>query len=329
VSGDLDDPDSAIYNLVASHETTVRKPQSGATPNLYYIDASEEMLDPYATDVTGSGMWTEQAFGVGHFANYADSRLEEADTTSMIVQLALEKKAKQSSPRDQAIIRDVMERLSEESGVAKRSYDQPSKGVLWGWEVSTYIWTKGIAAGTYVVAILAMLSGLVEMGDDLWAMTIGVGIVFLAITGLLLVIDLDRPERFLYVMLRPNWDSWLVKGAYILSGYGGVLALSAGVMILDLDRSFLTYLAIAGVPLALLTGVYTAWLLMQAKGRSWSEDSLLPAKFLVETLAIGAAVFFPLSMMDPLAFVLGGVVLVGILAHDKKLVMEPQMEPLL
>ena len=329
VSGDLDDPDSAISNLVATHETTVRKPQSGATPNLYYIDASEEMLDPYATELTGSGMWTEQAFGVGHFAKYADSRLEGADTASMIVQLALEKKAKQSSPRDQAIIRDVMERLSDESGEAKRSYDQPSKGVLWGWEVSTYIWTKGIASGTYLVAVLAMLAGLVEMDDGLWAVTLGVGIVFLAITGLLLVIDLDRPERFLYVMLRPNWDSWLVKGAYILSGYGGVLALSTGVLILDLDRSLLTYLAIAGVPLALLTGVYTAWLLMQAKGRSWSQDSLLPAKFLVETVMIGAAVFFPLSLMDPLLFVVGGTILLGILYHDKKLVMKPQMEPLL
>ena len=307
----------------------MRKPQSGATPNLYYIDASEEMLDPYATEITGSGMWTEQAFGVGHFAKYADSRLEGADTTSMIVQLALEKKAKQSSPRDQAIIRDVMERLSEESGEAKRSYDQPSKGVLWGWEVSTYIWTKGIASGTYVVAVLAMLAGLVEMDDGLWAMTLGVGISFLAITGLLLVIDLDRPERFLYVMLRPNWDSWLVKGAYILSGYGGILALSTGVLVLDLDRSLLNYLAIAGVPLALLTGVYTAWLLMQAKGRSWSEDSLLPAKFLVETMAIGAAVFFPLALMEPLSFAVGGAVLLGILSHDKKLVMEPQMEPLL
>jgi|TARA_B100001996_G_scaffold317782_1_gene261178 hypothetical protein len=329
VSGDLDDPNSAISNLVASHETTVRKPQSGATPNLYYIDASEEMLDPYATEITGSGMWTEQAFGVGHFAKYADSRLEGADTTSMIVQLALEKKAKQSSPRDQAIIRDVMERLSEESGEAKRSYDQPSKGVLWGWEVSTYIWTKGIASGTYVVAVLAMLAGLVEMDDGLWAMTLGVGISFLAITGLLLVIDLDRPERFLYVMLRPNWDSWLVKGAYILSGYGGILALSTGVLVLDLDRSLLNYLAIAGVPLALLTGVYTAWLLMQAKGRSWSEDSLLPAKFLFETMAIGAAVFFPLALMEPLSFAVGGAILLGILSHDKKLVMKPQMEPLL
>ena len=81
-------------------------------------------------------MWTDQAFGVGHFAKYAESRLDEADTQSMIVQLALEKKARKSAPRDQAIIRDVMERLADESGSAKRSYDQPSKGVLWGWEVS-------------------------------------------------------------------------------------------------------------------------------------------------------------------------------------------------
>ena len=329
VSGDLSDPESAISQLVATHNTTVRKPESGAEPNLYYIDASEEMLDPMATELTGSGMWTEQAFGVGHFAKYAESRLGEADTTSMIVQLALEKKARSAAPRDQAIIKDVMEKLADESGAAKRSYDQPSKGVLWGWEVSAYIWTKGIAAGTYVVAILAMLLGMVEMSDQLWATTLGGGIVFLALTGLLLVIDLDRPERFLYVMLRPNWDSWLVKGAYVLSGYGGVLALSTAVLILDLDRSLLSYLAIAGVPLALMTGVYTAWLLGQAKARSWSEDSLLPAKFLVETQVIGAAVFFPIALMDPLAILAGLVILAGILVHDNRLVVKPQMEPLL
>ena len=173
------------------------------------------------------------------------------------------------------------------------------------------------------------MSGMVEMSDDLWAMTLGVGIAFLALTGLLLVIDLDRPDRFLYVILRPNWDSWLVKGAYVLSGYGGILALSIGVLLLDLDRSFIVYLAIAGVPLALLTGVYTAWLLGQAKGRSWSEDTLLPAKFLIETLLIGAAVFFPMALMDPLAILVGTVILTGILVHDNRLVVKPQMEPLL
>ena len=177
VSGDLDDPNSVISHLVSSHETTVRKPQSGAVPNLYYIDASEEMLDPSATEVTGTGMWTEQVFGVGHFAKYAESRMGEADTTSMIVQLALEKKGKKSSPRDKAIIRDVMDRLATDSSEAKRSYDQPSKGILWEWEVSAYIWTKGIGAGTYAVAVMAMLAGLVEMSDGLWSMTLALAVL--------------------------------------------------------------------------------------------------------------------------------------------------------
>jgi Fe-S-cluster-containing dehydrogenase component len=329
VSGDLDDPGSKISQIVATQNTTVRKPEAGTVPNLYYIDASEEMLDPSATEVTGRGMWTDQAFGVGHFAKYAESRLEEAETSSMIVQLALEKKAKQAAPRDQAIIRDVMERLADDSGEARRTYDQPSKGVLWGWEVSAYIWTKAICAGTYVVAVLAMLSGMAPETDELWILTLGVGLSFLAITGLLLVLDLDRPERFLYVVLRPNWDSWLVRGAYILAGYGGILAASTMVILLDMDRSILGYLAIAGIPLAILTGVYTAWLLGQAKGRSWSEDSLLPVKFLLETVIAGAAVFFPMTTMEPLHIAAGVAILVGVLVHDKHLVLKPQMEPLL
>ena len=328
VSGDLDDADSRISQLVAAQNTTVRKPESGANPNVYYIEASEEMLDPSATDVTGIGMSTDQAFGVGHFAKYAESRLGAADTSSMIVQLALEKKARQAAPRDQAIFRDVMERLADDQG-AKRSYDQPSKGVLWGWEVSAYIWTKAIAAGTYLVATLLMLAGLVEMTDDLWWATLGIGIGFLAVTGLLLVIDLDRPERFIYVLLRPNWSSWLVKGAYVLAGYGAVLAASAAVLLLDLDRGFLTYLAYAGIPLAALTGVYTAWLLQQAKGRSWAKDSLLPLKFMVETLVIGAAVFVPLMQRDPLVVAAGAALLAVAWMHDKQVVRKPQMEPLL
>ena len=72
-----------------------------------------------------------------------------------------------------------------------------------------------------------------------------------------------------------------------------------------------------------------AWLLGQAKGRSWSEDTLLPAKFLIETLLIGAAVFFPMALMDPLAILVGTVILTGILVHDNRLVVKPQMEPLL
>ena len=228
ISGDLDEENSSISNYILENDVSVRKPESGAKPNLFYIDASPEMLDPLATERTQSYVWSEQAAGVGHYAKYAEERISNANTNSMIVQLALEKKAKSSNPRDRAIIRDVMERLDKDTEMnAKRTYDQPSKGILWGWEVSAYIWTKAISAGLYMVAMIGWLLFDYDLNEYglLWPV-IGISLIFLAITGILLVMDLDRPERFLYVMLRPNWDSWLVKGAYVLSLFGGILILN-------------------------------------------------------------------------------------------------------
>jgi len=334
VSGDLDDPNSNLSQLIAENETKVRKPEAGTVPNVFYLDTSDEMLDPLATSKPAQGMWNEQAAGVGHYAKYAQERMGAADEHSMIVQLALDLKAKEANPRDQAIIRDVAAKLADTSPEAKRAYDAPSKGVLWGWEVSAYIWTKGIAAGTYMVAMMLWLSGSLDM-TDLWLPVTGIGLGFLAITGVLLIMDLDRPERFLYVMLRPNWNSWLVKGAYILSAYGGILFLSAVLAFFKPTdyELYLEYIAYAGIPLAALTGVYTAWLLQQAKGRSWSKDNLLPAKFLVETAAIGAATLAVLHGVlisgGMVPVLVGAVALLVILRHGHHVIEKPQLEPLL
>ena len=328
ISGDLDDSNSSISGYLRDHETTVRKPESGAKPNVFYVETSEEMLDPHATERDGEYLWTEQAAGVGHFAKYAENRAGAADTQSMIVQLALEKKARAAAPRDQAIIRDVMAKLNEDTGKPKRTYDQPSKGVLWGWEVTAYILTKAIAAGTYLVAMLAMFAGLIEMTDDLWWGLIIGCTVFLGLTGLLLVKDLDRPERFLYVLLRPNWDSWLVKGAYVLAGFGAVLACSAAVLFFGLNQDYLEYLAYAGIPLAILTGVYTAWLFGQAQGRSWSNDNLLLLKFFTEMIVIGFASLILLTSSSATYLVMAAVLYYLVAKHAHHLVIEPQMETL-
>mgnify|MGYP001159435898 FL=1 len=328
VSGDLDDPNSSISGYIRDHETTVRKPESGAKPNVFYVETSEEMLDPHATERDGEYLWTEQAAGVGHFAKYAENRAGATDTQSMIVQLALEKKARAAAPRDQAIIRDVMAKLNEDAGKPKRTYDQPSKGVLWGWEVTAYILAKAIAAGTYLIAMLAMFAGLIEMTDDLWWRLIIGCTAFLGLTGLLLVKDLDRPERFLYVLLRPNWDSWLVKGAYVLAGFGAVLACSAAVLFFGLNQDYLEYLAYAGIPLAILTGVYTAWLFGQAQGRSWSNDNLLLLKFFTEMIVIGFASLVLLTSSNAAYLVMAAVLYYLVAKHAHHLVIEPQMETL-
>ena len=344
VSGDLDDPASKIAQLVASHDPTVRKPESGAKPNVFYIETSEEMLDPAATEHTGTGMWSEQVAGVGHFAKYAENRLGAADTDSLLVQLALEKKASEAQPRDQAIIRDVMAKLGDDSPKAKRSYDQPSKGILWGWEVSAYIMTKSMAAGFYIVAMLGVLldySVLVASnGVIIWVAASCIAL--LGLTGLLLVKDLDRPERFLYVLLRPNWESWLVRGAYILGAFGAVLTAHIGVELLELDASFHQSLAIVGIPLAWMTGAYTGWLFKQAKGRTiWASRSNFEISS-IATLEMIAFALVPYSLVSyafdkaeiqtPLALVAAALLLTFVyfaFKHINKGLQKAQMEPLL
>ena len=328
ISGDLEDQNSSISLLLDEHETIVRKPESGAKPNVFYIETSEEMLDPKATARDGSYLWTEQATGVGHFAKYADNLLNSADTNSMIVQLALERKAKDAAPRDEAIIRDVMKKLDQEKGRPKRSYDQPSKGILWGYEVSAYIWTKAIASGTYLMAMFGMLLGYIEYDDQFWLEIIGIGILFLFFTGVLLIKDLDRPERFLYVLLRPNWDSWLVKGAYVLAFYGGILFASLLIILFDMNRDYLVYLGYLGIPFSALSGIYTAWLFQQAKARSWANDDLLPLKFLFETIIVGMIVLVMVIRKDFVYVFAGMLLLVILLFHINKGVFRAQMETL-
>ena len=340
ISGDLDDPNSAISQSVANHDVKVRKPEAGTKPNVYYIETSDEMLDPAATALTGVGMWTDQAHGVGHFAKYADSRLAEADTPSMLVQLALEKKAKAANPRDQAIIRDVMAKLEEDTPKATRSYDQPSKGILWDGEVAAYIVTKAAASGFYILLMLLMIYGINEIE---WLILPGffASIALLGVTGLLLVKDLDRPDRFLYVLLRPNWDSWLVRGAYILSGFGIILCAHVAVSMLDYAEVWHTRLAFAGIPLAWMTGAYTGWLLKQAKGRTmWAQrsDVEIAMTGTIEMLLCGGLPLLILWLTDwkqPESQMMLGAILVMALVywfgfkHIRHGLREAQMEPLL
>ena len=49
IAGDLDDPDSEISQMVASQEVSVRKPEQGTSPKVFYIDANEVTLTPTAS----------------------------------------------------------------------------------------------------------------------------------------------------------------------------------------------------------------------------------------------------------------------------------------
>ena len=175
---------------------------------------------------------------------------------------------------------------------AKRVYDVgESHYKSWGWEVYSYTWTKSIGAGMFFVPALLMLAGLVEPSADVVGISSLVSLAFIGITTFLLVIDLQQPQRFHWVLLRPNWNSWLVKGGYILTFYGGFLTLAVGAWLLGFGE-VLTNPAtlLVGSVLAAATAVYTAFLFSQSKGRDLWQSPAMPLHLFSQAAMAGAAV---------------------------------------
>ena len=272
VSGDMDNPNSEISRLLARETVSVRKPEKGTRPKLFYIDGDRASLDPTAANPDTDYMWSSQSSGVGHFAGTAGSL--PATTRSGV--------------KDSRDDRTNLLRRMAGSNSPRRVYDAPSKGVLWGWEVSAYVWTKAIAAGAFLVPVIG--GYFMDVSFRMKQFGAWMAIIFLAITGILLIKDLGRPDRFLFVLLRPQWRSWLTRGAYIITGYGAVL--TAWIVANYLARDgILIYLEPLGILLGLLAAVYTAFLFAQAKGRDFWQSPVLGLHMIIHALMAGLAVF--------------------------------------
>ena len=319
ISGDLDDANSMIAQLVANEDTMTRKPEKGTDPNLYYIKGSSEMLDPNATTTDSKYVWSEQSVGVGHFAKYADQRSSEADMGNLLVQLAMENSAKTGQPIDQRAIDNVAKEIQQDMDTqeARRVYDGPSKGVLWGWEVPAYIWTKTIATGTFLTMVVwSLINGGLDKTSEMTGLV--TTLIFMVLTGGLLVKDIDRPDRFLYVLLRPQWKSWLVRGAYIITGFGGFIILKLFDNYLDLG---LNWLWIPGTILAVLCAVYTAFLFAQARARDlWQTPIQSAIHMLIHAFIAGSVVIMiiaPETMGWMINILLWGIILnIAIMAKE-------------
>ena len=166
---------------------------------------------------------------------------------------------------------------------------------MWGWEVSAYVWTKAIAAGAFLVPFLAWAFGFAEVNATAQWIGLGVGLLFLAATGVLLIMDLDRPDRFLSVLLRPQWNSWLVKGGYSITAYGGLLTLLAATTWFGW-RGIETPVMWLTAIIAVIVAIYTAFLFAQAKGRDFWQSPTLSIHMLVHSFMAGAAVFSMIAL---------------------------------
>jgi Fe-S-cluster-containing dehydrogenase component/formate-dependent nitrite reductase membrane component NrfD len=251
VVGDLNDPASPVARAVNRDVVHVRRPEKETRPKVFYKGAHQATLDPLAAARPGGGlfMWSEQAEGPGRVVS-----------------------GHPGTPNSVA--------------AARLAYDVPHT-VPWDWRVGLYTWLKSIAAGAYLVPVLLALAGLLAPGALVgWVAPVLAGVA-LAATGAVLIWDLEHPSRFYYIFTRAQGRSWLVRGAYIITGYAALLGLH--VVATLTNANLMVPLAVLGVPLAAMTAVYTAYLFAQAKARDLWQSPLLAPHLFVQACLAGAA----------------------------------------
>ncbi len=324
VVGDLDDPASRVSQLVATKRVSVRKPEKGTRPKVFYIEGEPAGLIPGAADPRGGYLWADRPGAQmpeystvrfdpdldGHSAGGASSSVE--GSTPPGGRRPTEPGRGGTAPADwlgsdvppaataQALAAAAMQGDADFftgawAGLAptRAVYDVAHAESLWGWKVSAYLWTKSIAAGAFLVAALA--PWLDVSGTLATASAPSLGLLFLALTGVLLVADLKRPSRFWTILTRPNWDSWLARGAFIIGVFGLLaVAWSSGALAAYLGSArgaaVLVYLRWPLVATAFATAGYSGYLFAQARGRDFWQNPLLPVHFCVQAMAAGAAI---------------------------------------
>ena len=184
----------------------------------------------------------------------------------------------------------------------------------WGWLIVFYFFFGGLAGGSYFLAVLIDFFGRPE---DRPLARLGYYISFpcLAISALLLTLDLTRPERFWHMLIESNtyrpmfkpWSpmsvgSWalLLFGIFSLLSFLSALA-EDGRLQWPKARDFRPpgmlggILSVIGGLLGFYVAGYTGVLLAVTNRPIWSDTPLLGMLFVVSAASISAALMILLA----------------------------------
>lgn len=299
IAGDIEDPTSEISKTLGKEKVTVRKAEQGTAPKLFYIDGDSISLNPTAIDPTPETyMWAD----VISEKKFAGAHPHEAKLKKTFKGVSARVSETQGLPSN-GNVPSTPVRLGEQ--MAQNVYNAQHK-VPWHWPVPAYLVTKGLGAGPLFILSILFSMNLVSFDrmSTLWAAT--AGLFFILITTVFLIIDLERPERFLRIILRPQMKSWLTRGSFILIGFSNLLGIFWALLVgeyfgyvpsawVDQSISLINWLMI---PMSFGAIIYTAFLFAQAEGRDLWQSASLPWHLLVQGLMMGSALLVILSEIN-------------------------------
>lgn len=257
LAGDMSDPNTEISRVLATQQVQVRKPEQGTMPKLFYISPEEISIVPNIASKENGMLWSDWPdHGEGDWRG--PIQIGNGNMAGSII----------------------------ESVRPRETYNTPHK-IPWHWQVPAYLTTKAIGAGMFITAAVGLAFGWFSNIPLFTTVSAFISLLFIGITTGLLVWDLDRPERFWTILIRPQWKSWLARGAFILIGF----TITAGLFFLGhLFRlpDLANWLILPGLVLGVLSAIYTAFLFAQAEGRDLWQSTLLPWHLFVQSIMAGS-----------------------------------------
>lgn len=297
IAGDLNDPASEISHVLATAQATVRKPEQGTGPKLFYINGNDWSLHPTASPANTSFMWadkvTEQNTSTYELPVFPASTKSSKSGTPIRAPQA------QGRPLNGPI--QIGGRVAEQ--MVQTAYNAQHR-IQWHWELPLYLVTKNIAGGLFMLLSLGVIFGFFPFESASFLAAGFTSMVFTLFTVILLIKDLSQPRRFLNILLRPQWKSWVARGAFILVGFtvvagfwwlleGATMLGWLGDRIVSGIRPLLAWITL---PLALFAVIYSAFLLGQAEGRDMWQTPLLPLQLLSQSFMVASGMFLTLGL---------------------------------
>jgi formate-dependent nitrite reductase membrane component NrfD len=181
----------------------------------------------------------------------------------------------------------------------------------WGWSVITYFFLGGIAAGAYFIGTLVGLVGQ-ERDRPIAKVAYYIAFPLVVICGILLIVDLRRPERFWHMLIQSNtgwpmfkyWSpmsvgAWalLLFGVFSGASFVGTLAEDgrvglgrfSGIARILHQGPIGILFELAGTAVGFFIAAYTGALLTASNQPFWSDSNLIAALFLASAASTGIA----------------------------------------
>ena len=147
-------------------------------------------------------------------------------------------------------------------------YDRPVlKEPTWKWEIPTYFFTGGLAAGSALLAGGAELVGERVVANRMRAVASGATVA----SGVLLVADLGKPARFHHMLRVAKPSSPMNVGAWLLGAFGALGTVATTTGALDVLPRVRRAATLGAAALAPMVATYTAVLVADTAIPAWHD----------------------------------------------------------